>query len=145
MTVFNISLFLLGFSEWSPDARLNQQPGQGVDVKVCTGALAQVPRLVDCAYLLAIVVALYYFIAVQQDTGQTLRPASYIRGTTRKDVVASMTSKMTILDTIKAPADLRGVNEKDLQKVADELRRTHRRRRHARDRNADSAIGADRR
>src|SRR3954465_14492783 len=122
MTVFNISLFLLGFSEWSPDARLNQQPGQGVDVKVCTGALAQVPRLVDCAYLLAIVVALYYFIAVQQDTGQTLRPASYIRGTTRKDVVASMTSKMTILDTIKAPADLRGVNEKDLQKVADELR-----------------------
>jgi 1-deoxy-D-xylulose-5-phosphate synthase len=33
-----------------------------------------------------------------------------------------MTSKMTILDTIKAPADLRGVNEKDLQKVADELR-----------------------
>src|SRR3954451_10834402 len=122
MTVFNISLFLLGFSEWSPDARLNQQPGQGVDVKVCTGALAQVPRLVDCAYLLAIVVALYYFIAVQQDTGQTLRPASYIRGTTRKDVVASMTSKMTILDTIKAPADLRGANEKDLQKVADELR-----------------------
>src|SRR3954451_17491048 len=112
MTVFNISLFLLGFSEWSPDARLNQQPGQGVDVKVCTGALAQVPRLVDCAYLLAIVVALYYFIAVQQDTGQTLRPASYIRGT-RKDVVTSMTSKMTSLYTIKAPADLRGVNEKD--------------------------------
>ncbi|MEJ0075370.1 MAG: 1-deoxy-D-xylulose-5-phosphate synthase [Alphaproteobacteria bacterium] len=33
-----------------------------------------------------------------------------------------MTSKTTILDTIKAPADLRGVNEKDLQKVADELR-----------------------
>src|SRR4029079_2902871 len=33
-----------------------------------------------------------------------------------------MTSKMTILDSIKAPADLRRVNEKDLQKVADELR-----------------------
>jgi 1-deoxy-D-xylulose-5-phosphate synthase len=33
-----------------------------------------------------------------------------------------MTSKTTILDTIKAPADLRRVNEKDLQKVADELR-----------------------
>jgi len=29
---------------------------------------------------------------------------------------------MTILDTIKTPADLRGVNEKDLQKVADDLR-----------------------
>jgi 1-deoxy-D-xylulose-5-phosphate synthase len=33
-----------------------------------------------------------------------------------------MTSKTTILDTIKTPADLRRVNEKDLQKVADELR-----------------------
>jgi len=33
-----------------------------------------------------------------------------------------MTLKTTILDTIKAPADLRRVNEKDLQKVADELR-----------------------
>src|SRR6476646_2434532 len=33
-----------------------------------------------------------------------------------------MTSKTTILDTIKTPADLRRVNERDLQKVADELR-----------------------
>jgi 1-deoxy-D-xylulose-5-phosphate synthase len=33
-----------------------------------------------------------------------------------------MTSRTTILDTIKTPADLRRVNEKDLQKVADELR-----------------------
>jgi 1-deoxy-D-xylulose-5-phosphate synthase len=33
-----------------------------------------------------------------------------------------MTSSKTILDTIKTPADLRGVNERDLQKVADELR-----------------------
>src|ERR1700752_1681168 len=61
-------------------------------------------------------------MALQQDTGQTLRSASYIRGTTRKDVVASMTSSKTILDTIKTPADLRRVNERDLQKVADELR-----------------------
>ena len=34
-----------------------------------------------------------------------------------------MTSSKTILDTIKTPADLRRVNERDLQKVADELRR----------------------
>src|ERR1700752_3367297 len=61
-------------------------------------------------------------MALQQDTGQTLQSASYIRGTTRKDVVASMTSGKTILDTIKTPADLRRVNDKDLQKVADELR-----------------------
>ena len=33
-----------------------------------------------------------------------------------------MTSSKTILDTIKTPADLRRVNERDLQKVADELR-----------------------
>jgi 1-deoxy-D-xylulose-5-phosphate synthase len=33
-----------------------------------------------------------------------------------------MTSSKTILDTIKRPADLRRVNERDLQKVADELR-----------------------
>src|SRR5947209_8014666 len=33
-----------------------------------------------------------------------------------------MTSRTTILDTIRTPADLRRVNEKDLQKVADELR-----------------------
>jgi len=33
-----------------------------------------------------------------------------------------MTSRKTILDTIRTPADLRRVNEKDLQKVADELR-----------------------
>jgi len=33
-----------------------------------------------------------------------------------------MTSRTTILDTIKTPADLRRVNEKNLQKVADELR-----------------------
>ena len=33
-----------------------------------------------------------------------------------------MTSSTTILDTITTPADLRRVNEKDLQKVADELR-----------------------
>jgi 1-deoxy-D-xylulose-5-phosphate synthase len=33
-----------------------------------------------------------------------------------------MTSKTTILDTIKAPADLRRVDERDLQKIADELR-----------------------
>ena len=33
-----------------------------------------------------------------------------------------MTSSTTILDTIKTPADLRRVNERDLQKVADELR-----------------------
>src|ERR1700752_1998260 len=61
-------------------------------------------------------------MALQQDTGQTLRSASYIRGTTRKDVVASMTSRTTILDSIQTPADLRRVNENDLQKVADELR-----------------------
>jgi 1-deoxy-D-xylulose-5-phosphate synthase len=33
-----------------------------------------------------------------------------------------MTSRTTVLDGIKTPADLRRVNEKDLQKVADELR-----------------------
>src|SRR6476646_4744672 len=33
-----------------------------------------------------------------------------------------MTSRTMILDTIKTPADLRRVNESDLQKVADELR-----------------------
>src|SRR5947207_6077033 len=33
-----------------------------------------------------------------------------------------MTSRTTILDTIRTPADLRRVNEKDLQKVADDLR-----------------------
>ncbi|HZF73452.1 MAG TPA: 1-deoxy-D-xylulose-5-phosphate synthase N-terminal domain-containing protein, partial [Gemmatimonadaceae bacterium] len=33
-----------------------------------------------------------------------------------------MTSRTTILDTIRTPADLRRVNEKDLRKVADELR-----------------------
>src|SRR6476619_4667132 len=33
-----------------------------------------------------------------------------------------MTSRTTILDMIKTPADLRRVNEKDLQKVADDLR-----------------------
>src|SRR4051812_7930067 len=54
--------------------------------------------------------------------GQTLRSALDIHGTTGKDVVASMTSRTTILDTIRTPADLRRVNERDLQKVADELR-----------------------
>src|SRR5205823_8559977 len=39
-----------------------------------------------------------------------------------EDVVSSMTSKTTSLDAIKCPADLRRVNEKDLRKVADELR-----------------------
>ena len=33
-----------------------------------------------------------------------------------------MTSSPTILDTITTPADLRRVNERDLRKVADELR-----------------------
>ena len=33
-----------------------------------------------------------------------------------------MTLKPSLLDTIKTPADLRGVNEKDLRQVADELR-----------------------
>src|ERR1700752_482968 len=61
-------------------------------------------------------------MALQQDTGQTLRSASYIRGTTRKDVVASMTSRTTILDSIQTPADLRRVNENDLRQVADALR-----------------------
>ena len=37
-------------------------------------------------------------------------------------VVAIMTVKTTILDAIKTPAELRRVNEKDLQQVADELR-----------------------
>ncbi len=39
-----------------------------------------------------------------------------------ENVVPSMTSKNTLLDTIKTPADLRGVNEKDLPQVADDLR-----------------------
>jgi predicted Ser/Thr protein kinase len=39
-----------------------------------------------------------------------------------EDVVSSMTSKTTSLDAIKCPADLRRVNEKDLKKVADDLR-----------------------
>ena len=33
-----------------------------------------------------------------------------------------MTLKTTMLDAIKSPADLRRVNEKDLAKVADDLR-----------------------
>ena len=33
-----------------------------------------------------------------------------------------MTLKPSLLDAIKTPADLRGVNEKDLRQVADELR-----------------------
>jgi len=39
-----------------------------------------------------------------------------------EDVVSSMTSKITSLDAITCPADLRRVNEKDLRKVADDLR-----------------------
>jgi 1-deoxy-D-xylulose-5-phosphate synthase len=38
------------------------------------------------------------------------------------DVVPIMTPKMTLLDAIKSPADLRAINEKDLRQVADELR-----------------------
>jgi len=39
-----------------------------------------------------------------------------------EDVVSSMTLKSTMLDAIKSPADLRAVSEKDLQRVADDLR-----------------------
>src|SRR5947209_19874777 len=39
-----------------------------------------------------------------------------------EDVVSGMTLKTTMLDAIKSPADLRHVNEKDLAKVADDLR-----------------------
>src|SRR5436309_3244538 len=39
-----------------------------------------------------------------------------------KDVVSGMTLKTTMLEAIKAPADLRRLNESDLKKVADELR-----------------------
>ena len=39
-----------------------------------------------------------------------------------EDVVSSMTLKTTMLDAIKSPADLRRVNEKDLAKVAADLR-----------------------
>jgi 1-deoxy-D-xylulose-5-phosphate synthase len=38
------------------------------------------------------------------------------------EVVPNMTFKTTLLDTIKSPADLRRINENDLQQVADELR-----------------------
>jgi hypothetical protein len=38
------------------------------------------------------------------------------------DVVPIMTLTPTLLDSIKTPADLRGVNEEDLRQVADELR-----------------------
>jgi 1-deoxy-D-xylulose-5-phosphate synthase len=38
------------------------------------------------------------------------------------EVVANMTLKTTLLDAIKCPADLRRINENDLQQVADELR-----------------------
>src|SRR3954466_9485257 len=43
-------------------------------------------------------------------------------GTCRDDVVPIMTLRTRILEAIKNPADLRRVNEKDLQQVADELR-----------------------
>jgi len=39
-----------------------------------------------------------------------------------EDVVSSMTLKNTMLDAIKSPADLRAVSEKDLRRVADDLR-----------------------
>jgi 1-deoxy-D-xylulose-5-phosphate synthase len=39
-----------------------------------------------------------------------------------EEVVPNMTFKTTLLDAIKSPADLRRVNENDLQQVADELR-----------------------
>jgi 1-deoxy-D-xylulose-5-phosphate synthase len=39
-----------------------------------------------------------------------------------EDVVSSMTLKTTMLDAIKSPADLRRVNEKDLTRVAADLR-----------------------
>src|SRR3989440_5729881 len=39
-----------------------------------------------------------------------------------EDVVPGMTLKTTMLDAIKSPADLRRINEKDLPKVAEELR-----------------------
>jgi len=39
-----------------------------------------------------------------------------------EDVVSSMTLKSTMLDAIKSPADLRAVSQKDLQRVADDLR-----------------------
>src|SRR5436309_763444 len=39
-----------------------------------------------------------------------------------EDVVSSMTLKTTMLDAIKTPADLRRVQEKDLTKVAEDLR-----------------------
>jgi 1-deoxy-D-xylulose-5-phosphate synthase len=38
------------------------------------------------------------------------------------EVVPNMTFKTTLLDAIKSPADLRRINENDLQQVADELR-----------------------
>jgi 1-deoxy-D-xylulose-5-phosphate synthase len=38
------------------------------------------------------------------------------------DVVPIMTLKTTMLDAIKCPADLRGMNENDLRRVADDLR-----------------------
>src|SRR3989440_1125993 len=39
-----------------------------------------------------------------------------------EDVVPGMTLKTTMLDAIKSPADLRRINEKDLPKVAEDLR-----------------------
>src|SRR5256714_2283880 len=39
-----------------------------------------------------------------------------------KDVVSGMTLKTTMLDAIKSPADLRRIKEKDLPKVAEDLR-----------------------
>src|SRR5947209_2625302 len=39
-----------------------------------------------------------------------------------EDVVSGMTLKTTMLDAIKSPADLRHVNERDLPKVAEDLR-----------------------
>jgi hypothetical protein len=63
MTDFSIPLLFLGFSDQSGEAprvnSLNQQPVQSVGIKVCNGALAQVPSLVDCADLLAVVAAMY--------------------------------------------------------------------------------------
>ncbi|MEN3375976.1 MAG: 1-deoxy-D-xylulose-5-phosphate synthase [Hyphomicrobiales bacterium] len=45
-----------------------------------------------------------------------------VGGTCKDDVVPIMTLRTKILEAIKNPADLRRVNEKDLQQVADELR-----------------------
>jgi hypothetical protein len=63
MIDFSISLMFLAFLDQvgaiSGVDRLNQVRVHNVANQVCSGALAQVPDGVDCAYLLAISEAMY--------------------------------------------------------------------------------------